>query len=88
MILIPYIQPSYCYCHHRCEATLIETVNNKQKNYKISKGAPNIIMKLCKNLDKNLLCERDVDSFGDRGVRCLCVAKTKDGSLEDWELLG
>ena len=60
--------------------------------FKTSKGSPNIIAKLCKNPIARAKCERDVATFGYRGIRCLAVARTRAGATakadEEWELLG
>lgn len=50
-------------------------------SYKTTKGAPHVIMKLTRNEDIRRRCEADVTSLGQRGVRCLAVAKTDQAGL-------
>lgn len=59
--------------------------------FKTTKGAPQIIAKLC-NADNNpelkMRVEAEVANLGARGIRSLAVARTKPGTLDDWEMLG
>ena len=54
--------------------------------YKCSKGAPNIILKLVNEPAISLKVEKDVISLGERGIRCLAVAKTNKNG--EWVMLG
>ena len=75
----------------RTESTLKEN----GQTFKVSKGAPNIILKLLKGAhlaqvgDK---LDKEVDDLARRGIRALAVAKTVEKTGEDtteeWELLG
>jgi H+-transporting ATPase len=73
----------------RTEGTIREKLTGKQ--YKITKGAPHVIIKLISetgfadpvNVKK---IETDINSFSVRGIRCLAVAKTNDEG--HWEMLG
>ena len=63
------------------------TVREKGKVFKTTKGAPQILLTLCKDSKVRERCESDMKAFGARGIRCLGVAKTT-GNNDDWELLG
>merc|ERR1711871_632364 len=56
--------------------------------FKVTKGAPHILMALCGNDEdvKNKV-ETDVTSYGQRGIRCLAVAKT-NGNDDKWFMVG
>ncbi|PSC73000.1 p-type h+-atpase isoform C [Micractinium conductrix] len=59
--------------------------------FKTTKGAPQIIAKLCgaeDNPEMKMRVEAEVANLGSRGIRSLAVARTKPGNLEEWELLG
>ncbi|KAL4448940.1 hypothetical protein ABPG77_007657 [Micractinium sp. CCAP 211/92] len=59
--------------------------------FKTTKGAPQIIAKLC-NADNipelKMRVEAEVANLGARGIRSLAVARTKEGTLDEWEMLG
>eukprot|EP00243_Klebsormidium_subtile_P003303 TRINITY_DN16657_c0_g1_i1.p1 TRINITY_DN16657_c0_g1~~TRINITY_DN16657_c0_g1_i1.p1 ORF type:complete len:982 (+),score=329.76 TRINITY_DN16657_c0_g1_i1:182-3127(+) len=70
----------------RTEGTL---VGPDGKKFKTTKGAPQIIMGLCHNkaeIAKEV--ESTVHQFGLRGIRCLAVARTVEGTDNQWELMG
>jgi H+-transporting ATPase len=69
----------------RTEGTLREKKTGK--TFRATKGAPHVLLKLVGN-DPAVeeAVERDVQSLGMRGIRCLAVAKTDDDG--DWEMLG
>jgi H+-transporting ATPase len=58
--------------------------------FKVSKGAPHVLLHLvghdCPPEIKSSV-ERDVLSLGERGIRCLAVAKT-DPSTQKWAFMG
>ena len=56
--------------------------------FKVTKGAPHILLALCGNDEavKNKV-ETDVTSYGQRGIRCLAVAKT-NGNDDKWFMVG
>lgn len=59
--------------------------------FKTTKGAPQIIAKLCgaeNNPELKMRVEAEVANLGSRGIRSLAVARTKPGSIEEWEMLG
>jgi H+-transporting ATPase len=64
------------------------TIRDKNTNdvYKVTKGAPHILMGLTNNDTIRNKIETDVAAFGLRGIRCLAVAKTNDDN--NWEVLG
>lgn len=73
------------------------TVRENGVEYKTTKGAPHVLLKLVKEqgiLDKAevervaTLCEQDVHELGGRGIRSLAVAKTNPEKNDAWELLG
>lgn len=68
----------------RTEGTVRE--KSTGKIFKTSKGAPNIICNLVNNPAVTALVEKDVLSFGQRGIRTLAVAKTNENG--QWEMLG
>ena len=61
------------------------------ESFKASKGAPHIILNL---LDKSKYAsiidqvEKDVHNFGERGIRCLAVARTMGGPDGEWRMAG
>ncbi|TFJ85011.1 hypothetical protein NSK_003435 [Nannochloropsis salina CCMP1776] len=61
------------------------------ETFKVSKGAPHIIMHL---VDQEVhaatvaQCDKDVEALGERGIRSLAVAKTKGSADGPWELIG
>jgi H+-transporting ATPase len=56
--------------------------------FKTSKGAPHILVKLIQNVDLQTQVLKDVEMLGERGIRCLAVAKTKFDNINEWEFLG
>mmetsp|Transcript_29117 Transcript_29117/g.62748 ORF Transcript_29117/g.62748 Transcript_29117/m.62748 type:complete len:961 (+) Transcript_29117:166-3048(+) len=76
----------------RTEGTVKEVATGK--TYKTSKGAPHVILQLvCAGTTNQAAIdaithavERDVESFGLRGIRTLAVAKTNERN--EWEFLG
>jgi H+-transporting ATPase len=63
------------------------TVREKGRIFKTSKGAPHILLRLCKDEAVRKRCEADVKVLGRRGIRCLGVARTT-GDNDNWEMLG
>eukprot|EP01035_Chromulina_nebulosa_P017545 gene17545-23108_t len=65
------------------------TIKDKQTGnvFKVSKGAPHIILKLVNNHNLTILVEKHVKLLGERGIRSLAIAKTLDNSNE-WIMLG
>lgn len=68
----------------RTEGTIEDLTTGK--TYKVTKGAPHIITHLVANPVLTAKIERDVSQFGERGIRCLAVAKSDDGN--SWYILG
>ena len=70
----------------RTEGTVKDTRTGKE--FKTSKGAPHIILRLLdeKEIDVREAVEKDVAKLGERGIRSLAVAKTDDNG--DWKMLG
>ena len=64
--------------------------NETGKEYKVSKGAPHIILDLlpktdaCNSIRQQV--ERDVAKYGERGIRSLAVARTKND--QEWSMIG
>ncbi|KAF9956359.1 hypothetical protein BGZ72_002838 [Mortierella alpina] len=58
---------------------------NTQESFKVAKGAPQVIIRLVGGDDDAV---RAVNSLAKRGLRALGVARTKTGSLEEYELVG
>ncbi|KAG0215237.1 hypothetical protein BGX33_001336 [Mortierella sp. NVP41] len=58
---------------------------NTQESFKVAKGAPQVIIRLVGG-DNDAV--RAVNSLAKRGLRALGVARTKPGSLEEYELVG
>lgn len=65
------------------------TVRHKETGevFKVTKGAPHIILKLTKDEHVKHMTEQAVHAFGERGIRCLAVARTFPGK-EDWLMAG
>eukprot|EP00601_Ochromonadales_sp_CCMP2298_P028586 CAMPEP_0173333584 /NCGR_PEP_ID=MMETSP1144-20121109/4974_1 /TAXON_ID=483371 /ORGANISM="non described non described, Strain CCMP2298" /LENGTH=910 /DNA_ID=CAMNT_0014278565 /DNA_START=53 /DNA_END=2788 /DNA_ORIENTATION=- len=68
----------------RTEGTLRDRKTGK--TFKTTKGAPHVLLKLCKDEEIAARCESDVTSLGSRGIRALAVAKTDDN--DEWHMIG
>ena len=72
-------------------ATILD--NTTQSTFKVAKGAPQVIIDLCRGQDMRQ-AESIVIEFANRGLRALGVARTKPKSIiddveeEEWELVG
>ena len=64
------------------------TVRENGKEFKTTKGAPHVIMKLVKDESVIRKCEDDVHKLGLRGIRSLAIAKTEGNGNDTWKLLG
>ncbi len=72
----------------RTEGTIRENVSKRV--YKVSKGAPHILLKLLTGPSSHAMheaVESDVRALGTRGIRCLAVART-DFETGEWKMLG
>jgi len=61
------------------------------ETFKVSKGAPHIILHLLDQETNAAIieqCDKDVESLGERGIRSLAVAKTKGSADGPWEMVG
>merc|ERR1719311_274353 len=68
----------------RTEATL---VGPDGVQFKVTKGAPNIVLKLCANASEiQDRVEGIITDLGSRGIRCLSVARTFEN--DEWYMLG
>ncbi len=58
--------------------------------YRVVKGAAQVIIPMCKNVDKTLmdLANKSIHEFSQKGYRTIAVAKSKDGKLDDLILAG
>ncbi|KAF9400467.1 hypothetical protein BGX21_004243 [Mortierella sp. AD011] len=65
------------------QATVMNT--NTRESFKVAKGAPQVIIRLVGGDDD---AARAVNSLAKRGLRALGVARTKPGSMEEYELVG
>ncbi|KAF9143899.1 hypothetical protein BGX30_014383 [Mortierella sp. GBA39] len=63
------------------------TITNLSTNstFKVAKGAPQVIIKLVGGDDDAV---RAVNSLAKRGLRALGVARTVEGNMDQWELIG
>lgn len=67
------------------------TIRDKEtgKEYKVSKGAPHIILDLLPKTDASNIVreqvEHDVAKYGERGIRSLAVART---NVDEWSMIG
>ena len=68
----------------RTEGTVRDNTNGKV--FKVTKGAPHIISKLVNDHTVTEQMEKDVTLLGERGIRCISVAKTDEHG--SWRLLG
>ncbi|EFJ47104.1 hypothetical protein VOLCADRAFT_105176 [Volvox carteri f. nagariensis] len=68
----------------RTEGTIRDTRTGKV--FKVSKGAPHIILKLCPDQRVHHMVEETVSAFGLRGIRCLAIARTMDD--DTWHMAG
>jgi H+-transporting ATPase len=66
----------------RTEGTIFDAAT--QLCFKVTKGAPHVLLKLC--VDDEAVkqhCEADVTRLGQRGIRCLAVARTAAYDADD-----
>lgn len=59
--------------------------------FKVTKGAPQVIAKLCgaeNSPEMKMRVEAEVANLGSRGIRSLAVARTYDAGMESFELMG
>jgi len=68
----------------RTEGTVKDTKTGKI--FRTTKGAPHVILHLVNDNRVREAVERDIHLFGERGIRCLAVAKTDDNG--SWQFLG
>ena len=68
----------------RTEGTVVE----KGKQFKVTKGAPHVLLKLVGDPEVEKKVTRDVEGYGKRGIRCMAVAKTIDSAMTQWKFLG
>ncbi|KAG0368947.1 hypothetical protein BGZ54_000751 [Gamsiella multidivaricata] len=63
------------------------TITNLETNstFKVAKGAPQVIIRLVGGDDDAV---RAVNSLAKRGLRALGVARTVEGNMDQWELIG
>jgi len=66
----------------RTEGTVVEN----GVEFKVTKGAPHVLLKLLQDHAVSHQVEIDVNKLGDRGIRALAVAKTN--AEGKWEMLG
>ena len=66
------------------------TIKSKKdgSTFKVTKGAPHILVALCTDEAVKARVGKLVDEFAERGIRSLAVARTLPGKLEAWEMLG
>ena len=71
----------------RTEATL---VGADGVQFKVTKGAPNIVLQLCVNAAEIApRVEGIINDLGSRGIRCLAVARGRTvGAADEWHMLG
>ncbi|KAK3834630.1 MAG: H(+)-ATPase [Linnemannia elongata] len=65
------------------QATITNLTTNS--TFKVAKGAPQVIIKLVGGDDDAV---RAVNSLAKRGLRALGVARTVEGNMDQWELIG
>lgn len=63
-------------------------VRENGKVYKITKGAPRVLLKMIDDKAVIAQAEADEKALGERGIRCLAVAKSRDADGTKWDLLG
>eukprot|EP00899_Mesostigma_viride_P002122 jgi/Mesvir1/11910/Mv00250-RA.1 len=57
--------------------------------FKVTKGAPQIVMKLIHDRDEiGSAVDEEVMAFAARGIRSLAIARTVPGDIDKWQLLG
>lgn len=58
------------------------------ETFKATKGAPHILLHLIDDEDIKKAVEHDVELLGERGIRCLAVARTAGNDMKQWVMLG
>jgi magnesium-transporting ATPase (P-type) len=59
---------------------------NKHVSYEVCKGAPQVVLRLVKG--NTAPYESAIEYFAQRGLRALGVARTVDGTTDEWEMVG
>ncbi|GLC35934.1 hypothetical protein PLESTB_000520900 [Pleodorina starrii] len=70
----------------RTEGTIKDTRTGKV--FKVTKGAPHIILKLTHDERVHHMVDETVAAFGLRGIRCLAVARTLEDDPDTWHMAG
>jgi H+-transporting ATPase len=62
----------------------------KGKKIKVMKGAPQVLIALCKKTDKKTIAQanKQIDGLSLKGCRALAVAKSIDAKMNEFELVG
>ncbi|MGB9895802.1 MAG: plasma-membrane proton-efflux P-type ATPase, partial [Thermoproteota archaeon] len=65
-------------------------VKASEDQFKVVKGAPQVIMSLCKNIDKETIdsANKLIEEFSRKGYRTIAVAKSEGNNNEDLKLVG
>lgn len=66
------------------------TVDFRGKQFRTVKGAAQVIVSLCKDMDKEMIEEvnKTIDGFSKRGYRTIAVAASKGDNLDNLQLVG
>lgn len=65
-------------------------IESHGKQYKVAKGAAQVIIPMCSEIDKSVLdlAEKTIDSLSQKGYRTIAVARSEDGNLDKLKLAG
>jgi H+-transporting ATPase len=85
-LLNDYVQLDYMPFDPRVKRTEGTVRDPKGNEFKVTKGAPNILLQLCEDEDIATRCKSDVHKLGETGTRCLAIAKTD--AAGKWHMLG
>ncbi|KAG2442961.1 hypothetical protein HXX76_003035 [Chlamydomonas incerta] len=66
------------------------TIKDKRDGttFKVTKGAPHIILKLTHDERIHHMVDETVAAFGQRGIRCLAIARTLGDDFNTWHMAG
>ncbi|CAM9622514.1 unnamed protein product, partial [Ectocarpus fasciculatus] len=73
----------------RTEATLKRVGADNSQAFRVTKGAPHVVLSMCSNAGEiQSLVDAEVAKLAASGIRSLAVARPMDGDTENWKMMG
>ncbi|MHB1685769.1 MAG: plasma-membrane proton-efflux P-type ATPase [Ignavibacteriaceae bacterium] len=65
-------------------------IESEGKQYKVIKGAAQVVIPMCFGMDKSVLdlADNTIDNLSKKGYRTIAVAKSEDGNFDNMKLVG